>query len=125
MPKKKAASKKLAGKKSPPKKRKAPRRVEIIPELQILGPELGARLYLLAEKRGVLFPEVLREAVQKLLEAELVEPTTNAKDDALYPPTDQPLEEAPVLRSKEPSDDQVHERETLPGEVAPENGTTH
>lgn len=92
----------------------------------LLGPELVERLHTISLRRDVFFDDLLREAVQKYLEAEFVEPTTPAKDEALYPPTDKPLEEAPVIRSSEPSDEQVHERTTLlGGEVPPGNGTAH
>lgn len=126
--KKKAAPKKRFVKKSPVKKPRASK-IEgakpTIPEFMALGPELSARLRAVAVLRGISFDDVLREAAQNFLESEFVDPTTDAKDEQLYPPTDHPLEEAPVVRSNEPSDDQVHERATLPGEVAPDNGTTH
>lgn len=88
-------------KKSRAKKPSSRRELDVIQEFQILGSELSARLYAVAEKRGVLFPDLLREAVQKFLEQEIVEPTTEAADDALYPPTDSPLQEAPVVRAGE------------------------
>lgn len=102
MVKKTATKAKRATKKSPAKKKATlGKEPEVIQELHILGHELLARLYVLAEKRGVLFPDLLREAVQKFLEHEIVEPTTTAADDALYPPTDSPLEEASVVRAGE------------------------
>jgi hypothetical protein len=91
----------------------------------MLGDELTTRLQMVAAHRGITFDSVLKEAAQNLLEAEFVDPTTDAKDDQLYPPTDKPLEEAPVVRSKEPDEESVHERTTLPGEVPPGNGTAH
>jgi hypothetical protein len=133
---KKPAQKKPAPKKPAPKKQ--PRRkeargvVSTSPEQlaagvlrALLGDELTTRLQVVAAHRGITFDAVLKEAAQNLLEAEFVDPTTDAKDEKLYPPTDHPLEEAPVVRSKEPGEESVHERTTLPGEVPPENGTTH
>lgn len=128
--KKKGPAKKPARKKPAPssfKKTPAPLSAAVISMavVEILGPELALRLEGSASQRNVDLFDVLRQAVQDYLEAEFVDPTTDAKDEALYPPTDHPLEEAPVLRSKEPDEESVHERTTLPGEVPPDNGTAH
>jgi len=69
-------------------------------EQTLLGIELHNRLEANAKRRGLPFEEVLREAVQRYLEAEFVDPTTPAKDAALYPETDTPLKEAPLQRSE-------------------------
>jgi hypothetical protein len=78
-----------------------------------VGVELVRRLEAVSMRRELPFENVLREAVQDYLEGELVEPTTPAKDDALYPPTDQPLEEFTLARgTPEPSEDESKVTET-------------
>jgi hypothetical protein len=78
-----------------------------------LGVELVERLQAVSTRRELPFESVLREAIQDYLEGELVEPTTPAKDDALYPPTDQPLEEFTLARgTPEPSEDESKVTET-------------
>jgi len=64
----------------------------------MLGTELYERLLIIAAKRGLGFADVLRQAVQRYVESEFVVPTTAAKDEALYPPTENPLEESLIPR---------------------------
>jgi hypothetical protein len=78
-----------------------------------LGVELIERLQAVSTRRELPFEGVLQEAVQNYLEGELVEPTMPAKDDALYPPTDQPLEEFMLARgTAAPEEDESKVTET-------------
>lgn len=61
--------------------------------------ELSHRLVGIALHRQVELRDVLREAVQRYVESEFVDPTTPEKDAELYPATNAPVEELPLQRS--------------------------